>query len=102
MDNNFENKLNELKNAYLKKLETTVQELENVFEQEEEKIKTVYLIVHKIAGTSGMYGLSKISNLSNGFEEYLKQNDGIINIEEFETKFIDYIEKLKDIILAGE
>lgn len=105
MDNNFEEKLKELRKGYLKKLETEVVELKDLLNVDEINVFNVYSKVHKISGTSGMYGLNELSNTSNIFEVYLKEilkqieeNANSINNSDIQKKLSDYIAYIEDTI----
>lgn len=105
MDNNLQNKLNALKLMYLKKLETTVVELKKNIHSQNIDINGLYSMVHTISGTSGMYGLNNISDISTNFEVYLKEvkkDPEIVNYEELKNKASDYTAQLERMILVGE
>lgn len=96
----LKNKLNELKQAYLKSMEGKLFELKELAAKEAD-VNEVYPLVHKIAGTSGIYGLSGLSNLSNEFEIYLKElrnDNSLIDKEEFYQRFGNYINSVERII----
>ena len=105
MDNNLEIKLKELKKGYLKKLEDMILSFKILLNDNKVNIEELYLKVHTISGTSGMYGLSELSNNSTEFEFYLKPlKEEINSIDMIELKdklsnFINYIEK---VVLIGE
>jgi chemotaxis protein histidine kinase CheA len=104
MNNDLQSKLNELKKAYLKKLENVISNLENILASKID-INGLYSIVHTTSGTSGMYGLQDLSSVSTEFEFYLKQvkeNSDLINQDELKNKLTDYIRSIKEIVLTGE
>lgn len=97
----LKNKLNELKKGYLKKLEDILANLKNLLSNEKIDIEELYSNIHKISGTSGIYGLSEISNISTEFEFYLKEiKNGITIIKEQElrTMLLEYIENIDAIL----
>ena len=103
MDNSLEDKLKEFKKGYLKKLETTVLNLTALLENIQSNIEELYSTVHTISGTSGMYGLKNLSDLSTEFEVYLKEirNDkSLVDEHELFKKLKKYIEDIKDTILG--
>lgn len=109
MNNDLENKLQGLKQIYLKKLETVLAELKILFESEQIDVNELYSKVHTISGTSGMYGLHQISDISTEFEIYLKKikaivnsDSDLINKEELRDKFSQYLLNLEKEILKGE
>jgi chemotaxis protein histidine kinase CheA len=109
MNNELENKLKELKKGYLKKLEGVFSEFTVLLESEKIDIEKIYSKVHTISGTSGMYGLNKLSDISTDFEVYLKklkelakENINSINQEELKNKFSDYLKNIEENILIGE
>lgn len=99
MNNSLEEKLKELKIGYLKKLESVHSELKTLLLADVVDINEIYSKIHTISGTSGMYGISDLSNVSTEFEFYLKplrENPDSINIDELKNKFsgfIDFLEK---------
>lgn len=100
MNDNLTEKLKELKKQYLVKLASIVDELEKLTNSEI-IITELYSIVHKISGTSGMYGLRDISNLATDFEFYLKPlKDDIstINPDELSEKTKKFIQDLKTLV----
>lgn len=73
----FQSKFELLKQGYINKLPQMVSELSttvNDFLQNptEETIKKVYLLVHNLSGSSGLYGYSDISVKSKEFESVIK------------------------------
>lgn len=105
MTNNLEEKLKELKIGYLKKLETVLSELKALSAAQTPDINEIYSIIHTISGTSGMYGIKDLSNISTEFEFYLKpfkENTDSLNIKELKSKFSDYIDFLEKTVLTGE
>lgn len=105
MGNNLQNKLNELKLMYLKKLETIIVDLKVNINSQVIDIDDLYSMVHTISGTSGMYGLNKISDISTNFEVYLKEakkNPEFVNQEELKNKALEYTAQLEKMILVGE
>lgn len=102
MDNNLHDKLNILKLGYIKKLEAMIPEFEilnkNIGSSFNDEI---YTKVHTISGTSGMYGLNELSNLSTDFELYLKGIKSDSNGYDenlLKEKLTDYIENIQNII----
>lgn len=105
MNSDLENKLKELKIGYLKKLEGILVELKDLYDTDGLLIEPVYVKVHTISGTSGMYGLSELSNISSNFELYLKdirEKTDTFSEDEFKNKFLNYINDIEKIISAGE
>ena len=72
MNKDFEQKLIELRKGYIKKLKDLPSSFIDLSHEEPININEIYLKVHTISGTSGMYGLSDLSNASTEFEIYLK------------------------------
>lgn len=104
MNNSLEDKIKELKVGYLKKLEDVLAELITLLNAEKINVDVLYSKIHTIAGTSGMYGLNELSNISTDFEVYLKEiKADIDSVDEgaLRTKFSTYLLNLRD-ILAGE
>jgi hypothetical protein len=105
MNNDLQNKLNELKKGYIKKLENVILRLEELLICEKIDIIELYSIIHTNSGTSGMYGLKNLSSISTEFELYLKEKKetpDLINQEELKNKLGKYIQSMKEIILTGE
>ena len=105
MNNNLEEKLKELKKGYIKKLEVVLSELKTLLTDKNLAINEIYLKVHTISGTSGMYGLKDISEVSTEFEFYLKpikENPDVANREELKNNFSNYIDFLEKTISIGE
>lgn len=103
MDKNLEDKLNEFKRGYLKKLEGVLLDFQIMLKSDQIDVKDLYIKVHTISGTCGMYGLSVLSKLSNEFEEYLKpikEEAGDINFnqEELKNKFLKYVDSIEEIL----
>lgn len=99
----LEDKLNELKKGYLKKLETVLQEFNALLNESEIDIKLFYAKVHTISGTSGIYGIKELSNYSTDFEIYLKEkinNDIQIEQSELKDKIVEYINFLNKILMG--
>lgn len=104
MNNSLEDKIKELKVGYLKKLEDVLAELIALLNAEKINVDELYSKIHTIAGTSGMYGLHELSNISTDFELYLKEvkaDVDSVNEDALRTKFSKYLLNLRD-ILAGE
>ena len=101
---NLEDKLKELKKGYLKKLESLVLDFKFFLETiEQADINELYSKVHTISGTSGMYGLTELSEFSTEFELYLKENkDNIdtVNKIELREKLFQYIKEIEKIIIG--
>ncbi|MDD3594408.1 MAG: Hpt domain-containing protein [Candidatus Gastranaerophilales bacterium] len=105
MDNNLEAKLKEFKKAYLAKLDNSVSSLIALINHPGKiNIETLYDEVHKISGTSGVYGFRELSALATDFEFYLKKLKTVnSNADEAELKnmFIQFIKKIQQIIKEG-
>lgn len=105
MDSNLENKLKELKKAYLQKLEGVVLDFQKMFsELPEIDLEELYSQVHKISGTSGMYGLKELSGFSTEFEFFLKEikNNDDFEIQLLKDKFSIYIEIVDQVVSEGK
>lgn len=105
MNDDLEKKLKELKKGYLNKLKDTFPEIKILLNNEPINIQEIYSKVHTIAGTSGMYGLKNLSELSTEFEFYLKpikESPDLIEIEEFKNKFLNYLNELHKITLENK
>jgi hypothetical protein len=105
VNNNLEEKLKELKIGYLKKLGIVLSELKTLLADDKIVIEDLYSKIHTISGTSGMYGISELSNASTEFEFYLKplkENPDSANINELRSKFSDYIDFLEKTISGEE
>lgn len=101
MDKNFERKLNELKKGYSNKLKESYPSFKDLLDENPLNVQEIYSRVHSISGTSGMYGLNELSNLSTEFEFYLKsikENFDSINIEELKIKLSKYLEDLNNLL----
>lgn len=72
MSENLQDKLKILAKAYINKLENHAVELSELAEQNNFDIDKIYSTIHTIVGTSGMYGFSRISELSTSLELYIK------------------------------
>ncbi len=59
MSEDLEKKLNALKEAFIKRLESTINEISNW--ESRDHIDEFVTIIHKLAGTAGTYGYSNIS-----------------------------------------
>lgn len=105
MNNNLESKLKEFKKGYLKKLEDIILGFKTLLNDKDINIEELYKKVHTISGTSGMYGLKEISDISTEFEFYLKllkENIGIINEDELKNKILNFINDIEKIALTGD
>jgi len=105
MKNELENKLKELCKGYLNKLKGIFLDFSVLIDEEPINIQEVYSKVHTISGTSGMYGLSDLSNTSTEFEIYLKplkENPESINAKELKNKFSIYLKDIEQILSRGE
>ena len=105
MNDNLQNKLNELKKGYVEKLKSSVINLQELLNNIEAlNIEELYGNVHKISGTSGMYGFNELSSLSTEFELYLKEiknGDGSFVQSELNDKLTQYIISIKNVIMEG-
>lgn len=104
----LEEKLENFKKAYLQKLQQEVVVLKELLDCSEEDLqetlKTTCAIVHKISGTSGMYKLTEISEISIAFENYTEQgleNTHELLYTEFQEKFKAYLTNL-DYLIANQ
>lgn len=103
MNDEVKKKLQEFKEAYLKKLETIIVEFDDFLQQPAINIEEIYKKVHAIAGTSGMYGLKDISDISNTFEVYLKEknvNPDVVEQKELREKLFEYKKCLESAIIG--
>lgn len=104
--NNLQKELEKLKLGYLKKLEGMVTDFWIIHKEiSHSNIDTLYIKVHTISGTSGMYGLSELSDASTEFEIYLKEikNDiNLMNEAELKEKLFKYIKNIERIVAQGE
>lgn len=101
MNNNLEEKIKELRKGYLKKLENILSKFKTLLTDENINIEEIYLQVHTISGTSGIYGITNLSKESTELEFYLKplrENPGNINIEELKNKFTSYFDCIQEVI----
>ena len=101
----LEQQLKILKMGYIKKLRDSFPEFEALLSLRTPDINEVYTKVHTISGTSGMYGIMDLSEISSEFEIYLKEqkaNIDMINYEDLKSKLSTYVENLSSIIFAGE
>lgn len=104
MDNNLEEKLNELRKNYLNKLKDNLPSFKELTNEDSININEIYSKIHTIAGTSGMYGMNDLSKISTEFEFYLKplkESPENIDESELKTKLINYIDYLET-ILTGD
>lgn len=104
MNNDLQAKISELKTGYLNKLKDVLLAFKLLNETEEILIQEVYSKVHSISGTSGMYGIKDLSDVSTEFEFYLKpikDNPESINQAELKVKLSNYI-KFLETFLIGE
>lgn len=103
MNNELAEKLKELRIGYINKLMESFPNMKALLDEDSMNIQEIYSRVHTISGTSGMYGLKDLSELSTEFEFYLKpikENPDLIEIEEFKNKFSNYLNELHKIILG--
>lgn len=103
MNNELSEKLNELRIGYINKLIKSFPNMKVLLDEDPMNIQEIYSRVHTISGTSGMYSLKDLSELSTEFEFYLKpikENPDSIEIEEFKDKFANYLNELHKIILG--
>lgn len=101
MNNNFEEKLKILKQGYITKLKTMLEEFKSIYSQEVLNVNEIYSKVHTISGTCGMYGLSDLSERSTNFELYLKplkEAPSILNQEDLRIKYSDYLNDLENLL----
>lgn len=104
MNDDFVGKLNELKRGYIIKLKSVLKDIEALLGADKINVNELYSKIHTISGTSGMYGLKIISEISSDFEmelKVLKEKINPINEEELKGKLKAYIENMND-ILTGE
>jgi len=104
MNNEFELKLKELRKGYINKLKDLIPSFEDLLNADSINIEEIYIKVHTVSGTSGMYGLKELSDASAEFESYLKpykENPTSINIEELKAKFLNYLEFMKTEIIGA-
>lgn len=105
MDKNFEEKFKELKKGYLNKLRVNFSSFKDLLDENPLNIQEIYSRVHTIAGTSGMYGISDLNNLSTEFEIYIKpfkENPELIKMEELKNQFSNYLDSIEKTILGDE
>lgn len=103
MDENFNEKFKELQKGYSNKLKETFPSFKALLNEDAINIQEIYSRVHTISGTSGMYGMSDLGDVSTDFEFYLKpikENPELINIEEFKNRFSNYLDSIEKIILG--
>ena len=103
MNDNLEEKIKELRNGYISKLKDTFLDFRALLNDNQINIQEIYSKIHTIAGTSGMYGLKDLSDISTEFEIYLKplkENQNSINTEELKIKFSNYLDCISDIIVG--
>lgn len=101
MDKNFLENLNKLKKSYIKKLKLSVSDFEMILNNGTIDIQDLYQRIHKISGTSGMYGLFEISNISSSLEFYLKKfkdNPEKINQEDLKQNLSEYLKSFKEFL----
>lgn len=102
MDKNLQEQLRILKLEYIKKLERMIPEFNILLEKTTISIiDELYLKVHTISGTSGMYGLNELSTFSTNFELYLKKIKNDENCYEepiLKGLLIEYINNIENII----
>ena len=105
MNNNLEEKLKELKKGYMEKLKSLVVSLKDLYDNFELfNIDELYSKVHTISGTSGMYGLKELSDISTEFEIYLKEikNNNIdLDESELKQKLVAYTNSIERVVLEG-
>ncbi len=105
MNNNLEEKLKELKKGYLEKLKILVVTLKDLSDNLEQlNIDDLYSKVHTVSGTSGMYGLKELSDISTNFELYLKEiknGNKNLNKTELKEKLTEYINNIEIVVLEG-
>lgn len=95
-----------LKIEFSKKLPAIILELEESMydfncESSSQNLKNLYIRVHNLAGSSGLYGYSNITNISREFEQYIKPfieeekiiSENILLISEIFEKYICDIKK---------
>jgi len=106
MNNSLQEKLLLLKRGYIKKLETMIPEFESLAGKiSVSTLDEIYVKVHTISGTSGMYGLTDLSDFSTDFELYLKEIKGDINLYDgdvLKDKLLSYIKKIEEIVFTGD
>lgn len=105
MNSELEIKLEELRKGYFNKLKDIFSEFKALLEEEALNVEEIYKKVHTISGTSGMYGMSTLSEKSTELELYLKslrENLDSADSKELRVNFLNYVNHLESIILAGE
>lgn len=103
MDKNFEEKFKELQKGYLNKLKENFPSFQALLNENPINIQEIYSRVHTISGTSGMYEISDLSDISADFEIYIKpfkENPESMDVEEFKNKFSIYLNSIRNIILG--
>lgn len=103
MDKKFEEKFKELQTGYLTKLKDNFPSFRALLNENPLNVQEIYSRVHTISGTSGMYGMSDLSDISMDFEIYLKpikEDPHCANMEELKNKFSNYLDKIEKIIVG--
>lgn len=104
MDKNFEDKFKELQKGYLNKLKENFPSFKALLNETPLSINEIYSRVHTISGTSGMYEIPELSDISVDFEIYLKpikENPDLVKNEELKDRFSNYLDSI-EIVLLGE
>lgn len=104
MNKEFEEKFKELQKGYLNKLKENMQGFKALLHETPFNFQEIYSRVHTISGTSGMYEMPDLSNISIEFEIYIKpikENPDSADIEEFKTRFSNYLDSIEK-LLVGE
>jgi len=108
-DEEFDEKFKILQKEYIIKLPEKIEQIEiagsavNELKNSDKALENLCKLVHKLSGSSAMYGFSLISQISNEFEVLLNQiiqNELCIN--EHNAIIFVYIERLKQAFKKGE
>lgn len=67
-------------------------------------LKSLYVKVHNLAGSSGLYGFSNITNLSRDFEQYIKpfveqtENISTVDLSQLNEMFMQYMHNINNCV----
>lgn len=103
MDKQFEEKFKELQAGYLNKLKENFPSFRALLSENPLNIQEIYSRVHTISGTSGMYEMLDLSNISIDFEIYIKpikEDPHCANMEEVKNRFSNYLDNIEKIIVG--
>ena len=86
---------NELKQKYIQKLPVKMAEIKSHFESE--NFKNFQTVIHKLAGSAGMYGFAELSSIAAEIEDLIV-SEPKIDMEKLKTRLQQLYAKVDETI----